>query len=112
MGTGDRPWFVWTNAWHGPSRAEGRVIRPAILWNDQRTGKAVDGVDHSPSRLISALEILLLQVSTSKLVWLRTEEPQAYALLRGPSVKDYLGYVLTGEPEDRLMRPVWVFELG
>jgi len=25
--------------------AEGRVIRPAILWNDQRTGKAVDAIE-------------------------------------------------------------------
>jgi len=32
---------------HGmvPLNAEGRVIRPAILWNDQRTGKAVDAIE-------------------------------------------------------------------
>jgi len=41
--------FVWTNAWHG-SDAEGRVIRPAILWNDQRTGKAVDAIEATISR--------------------------------------------------------------
>jgi len=28
-----------------PFNAEGRVIRPAILWNDQRTGKAVDAIE-------------------------------------------------------------------
>jgi len=30
--------------------AEGRVIRPAILWNDQRTGKAVAAIEATISR--------------------------------------------------------------
>jgi len=32
-----------------PLNAEGRVIRPAILWNDQRTGKAVDAIEATVS---------------------------------------------------------------
>jgi len=31
-----------------PLNAE--VIRPAILWNDQRTGKAVDAIEATVSR--------------------------------------------------------------
>jgi xylulokinase len=88
---------------HGmvPLDAEGRVIRPAILWNDQRTGKAVAEIEAT----IPCQELLqrtgnpaITGFQLSKLVWLRTEEPQAYAQLRHILLpKDYLGYVLTGE---------------
>jgi len=48
-----------------------------------------------------------------KLVWLRTEEPQAYAQVQQILLpKDYLGYVLTSEPVTVCLPPVWVFESG
>jgi len=78
--------------------AEGRVIRPAILWNDQRTGKAVAAIEATISRqeLIGRTGNPMTRVS--KLVWLRTEEPQAYAQVQHCLLpKDYLGYVLTSE---------------
>ena len=95
---------------HGmvPLDAEGTVIRPAILWNDQRTGKAVveietlvprqDLIQRTGNPAITGFQL-------PKLVWLRTEEPQAYAQVRQVLLpKDYLGYVLTGvsctEPSD------------
>lgn len=88
---------------HGmvPLDAEGRVIRPAILWNDQRTGKAIAEIE----AIIPRQELIqctgnpaITGFQLPKLVWLRTEEPQAYALLRQILLpKDYLGYVLTGE---------------
>jgi xylulokinase len=88
---------------HGmvPLDAEGRVIRAAILWNDQRTGTAVEEIE----AVISRQELIqrtgnpaITGFQLPKLVWLRTEEPQAYALLRQILLpKDYLGYVLTGE---------------
>jgi xylulokinase len=88
---------------HGmvPLDAEGRVIRPAILWNDQRTGKAVDTIE----AIIPRQELIqrtgnpaITGFGLPKLVWLRTEEPQAYARLWQILLpKDYIGYVLTGE---------------
>ena len=88
---------------HGmvPLDVEGKVIRPAILWNDQRTGKAVDAIEatiprqelieRTGNRMVTGFQL-------PKLVWLRTQEPQAYAQLQQVLLpKDYLGYVLTGE---------------
>lgn len=88
---------------HGmvPLDAQGRVIRPAILWNDQRTGKAVEEIEAAIPRqeLIQRTgNPAITGFQLAKVVWLRTEEPQAYALLRQILLpKDYLGYVLTGE---------------
>lgn len=88
---------------HGmvPLDAEGRVIRPAILWNDQRTGKAVAEIEATIPRqeLIQRTgNPAITGFQLPKLVWLRTEEPQAYAVLRQSLLpKDYLLYVLTGE---------------
>lgn len=81
--------------------AEGRVIRPAILWNDQRTGKAVETIEATISRQ-ELIQRTGNRTTTGfqlpKLVWLRTEEPQAYAQLGQILLpKDYLGYVLTSE---------------
>lgn len=88
---------------HGmvPLDADGRVIRPAILWNDQRTGQAVDIIE----TVVSRQELIertgnpaITGFQLPKVVWLRTEEPQAYDHLRRILLpKDYLGYVLTGE---------------
>ncbi len=95
---------------HGmvPLDAEGRVIRPAILWNDQRTGKAVAEIETTIPRqeLIQRTgNPAITGFQLPKLVWLRTEEPQAYTQVRQILLpKDYLGYVLTGksvtEPSD------------
>lgn len=95
---------------HGmvPLDAEGKVIRPAILWNDQRTGKAVDLIEATIPRqeLIQRTgNPAITGFQLPKIVWLRTEEPEAYARLwRVLLPKDYLGYVLTGklftEPSD------------
>lgn len=88
---------------HGmvPLDAEGRVIRPAILWNDQRTDKAVVEIE----AVIPRQELIqrtgnpaITGFQLPKLVWLRAEEPEAYALLRYSLLpKDYLAFVLTGE---------------
>jgi xylulokinase len=88
---------------HGmvPLDAEGKAIRPAILWNDQRTGKAVAEIEAA----IPHQELIqrtgnpaITGFQLPKLVWLRTEEPDAYARLWQIFLpKDYLGYVLTGE---------------
>lgn len=88
---------------HGmvPLDADGQVIRPAILWNDQRTGQAVMELE----KRIPRQELIqrtgnpaITGFQLPKLLWLRTAEPQAFARLRQILLpKDYLGYVLTGE---------------
>jgi xylulokinase len=95
---------------HGmvPLDAAGNVIRPVILWNDQRTGKAVEAIEaiiprHDLIRRTGNPAITGFQLP--KLVWLRMEEPQAYAQVQQILLpKDYLGYMLTGaavtEPSD------------
>jgi len=54
------------------------------LWNDQRTGKAVDAIEAAISRQ-GLIQRTGNRPTTGfqlpKLVWLRTEEPQAYAQL-------------------------------
>ncbi|GAB4375689.1 MAG: xylulokinase [Elainellaceae cyanobacterium] len=81
--------------------ADGQVIRPAILWNDQRTGKAVEAIEAAIPRqeLIQRTgNPAITGFQLPKLVWLRSEEPQAYAQVQHVLLpKDYLGYVLTGE---------------
>lgn len=95
---------------HGmvPLDAAGNVIRPAILWNDQRTGKAVEAIE----AIIPRQELIqrtgnpaITGFQLPKLVWLRSEEPDAYAQVQHILLpKDYLGFVLTGsavtEPSD------------
>jgi xylulokinase len=88
---------------HGmvPLNAEGAVLRPAILWNDQRTGRAVDEIEAAIPRqeLIQRTgNPAITGFQLAKVVWLRAEEPQAFAQLKQVLLpKDYLGYVLTGE---------------
>ena len=106
--SGDKPLRVYalglSGQMHGmvPLDAEGRVIRPAILWNDQRTGKAVAEIEANIPRqelLQRTGNPAITGFQLPKLVWLRTAEPQAYALLWQMLLpKDYLGYVLTGVP--------------
>lgn len=95
---------------HGmvPLNAEGQVIRPAILWNDQRTAKAVDAIEAIIPRQVLIQRTgnpAITGFQLPKLVWLQTEEPQAYAQVQQVLLpKDYLGYILTGalvtEPSD------------
>ena len=81
--------------------ADGRVLRPAILWNDQRTGaecaeiEAIVGLE----RLIELTGNRALTGFTApKLLWLRRHEPEVYAEIRRVLLpKDYVRFRLTGE---------------
>lgn len=88
--------------------AKGEPIRPAILWNDQRTGAAVAEIEAAiPRRELIARtgNPAITGFHLPKLLWLRRAEPENYARTRHSLLpKDYLGYVLTGvmaaEPTD------------
>jgi len=95
---------------HGmvPLDAAGEVIRPAILWNDQRTGEAVREIDAAIGRrtlIERGGNPAITGFQLAKVVWLKRAEPDSFRrLARVLFPKDYLGFRLTGravaEPSD------------
>ncbi len=81
--------------------ATGTVIRPAILWNDQRTAAECAEIEElvGLERLIVLTGNRALTGFTApKLLWLRRHEPDAYARIsRIMLPKDYVRLRLTGE---------------
>jgi xylulokinase len=79
----------------------GSVIRPAILWNDQRTAVECAEIEEriGLDRLIALTGNRALPGFTApKLLWLRRHEPEAYArIARVMLPKDYVRLGLTGE---------------
>jgi xylulokinase len=77
-----------------------RVIRPAILWNDQRTAAECAEIEErlGLERLIALTGNRALTGFTApKLLWLRRHEPDAYArIARVLLPKDYVRLRLTG----------------
>ncbi|HET7137161.1 MAG TPA: FGGY family carbohydrate kinase, partial [Gaiellaceae bacterium] len=78
-----------------------RVLRPAILWNDQRTGDECAEIEERVGleRLIALTGNRALTGFTApKVLWLRRHEPETYALIRRILLpKDYVRLRLTGE---------------
>jgi xylulokinase len=81
--------------------ADGSVLRPAILWNDQRTAVEAAEIEERVglARLIELTGNRALTGFTApKLLWLRRHEPELYAQIRHILLpKDYVRYRLTGE---------------
>jgi xylulokinase len=81
--------------------AAGEVLRPAILWNDQRTGAECAEIERRVGleRLIELTGNRALTGFTApKLLWLRAHEPETYARIRHVLLpKDYVRFRLTGE---------------
>ncbi len=78
-----------------------RVLRPAILWNDQRTGAECAEIEERVGRE-RLLELTgnpaLTGFTAPKLLWLRRHEPDTYARIRRILLpKDYVRLRLTGE---------------
>ena len=95
---------------HGmvPLDAHGEVVRPAILWNDQRTGDAIKEMEARVPRADMIQRTgnpAITGFHAGKLIWMRNAEPDNYARTTHSLLpKDYIGYVLTGnmhaEPSD------------
>ncbi len=81
--------------------AHARVLRPAILWNDQRTGAECVEIEEriGLERLIALTGNRALTGFTApKLLWLRRHEPDVYRRIRRVLLpKDYVRLRLTGE---------------
>ncbi|HEV7214561.1 MAG TPA: xylulokinase [Chloroflexota bacterium] len=80
---------------------QGAVLRPAILWCDQRTTAQCRRITEivGAERLIRLTCNPALEGFTApKLLWVREHEPATYARIRQILLpKDYLRYVLTGD---------------
>ena len=80
---------------------EGKVLRPSIIWCDQRTGEECADI----TRLVGAQRLIeitanpaLTGFTASKILWVRKHEPEVYRKCRHILLpKDYLRYMLTGD---------------
>jgi xylulokinase len=79
----------------------GRVLRPALLWNDQRTAVECDEIRERIGRdqLIEETgNDALTGFSAPKLLWVRNHEPEVYDRIAHVLLpKDYVRYRLTRE---------------
>jgi len=77
------------------------VLRPAILWNDQRTGAECDLIREvvGPERLVAITgNDALTGFTAPKLVWVRDHEPDVWQRVAHVLLpKDYVRLRLTGE---------------
>lgn len=80
---------------------DGQVLRPAILWCDQRTQAECDEITAKvgKDRLIRiTANPALTGFTLSKLLWVRKHQPDIYARCRHILLpKDYVRYTLTGD---------------
>ena len=80
--------------------AEDRVIRPAILWNDGRTGEETDYLNEVIGRdKLSAYtaNIAFAGFTAPKILWVKNKEPENFARISKIMLpKDYIAYKLTG----------------
>ena len=80
--------------------AQDNVIRPAILWNDGRTGKEVDYLNNviGKDKLSEyTANIAFAGFTAPKLLWMKANEPDLFAKIEKIMLpKDYLAYKLSG----------------
>jgi xylulokinase len=79
---------------------EGRVLRPAILWNDQRTQAQCDEIHQIFGRenfIRISGNVALTGFTAPKILWVAENEPEVYRQARHVLLpKDYIRYRLTG----------------
>ncbi|MBC7782336.1 MAG: xylulokinase [Burkholderiales bacterium] len=80
----------------------GKVIRPALLWNDQRTAEQCAEIERKAGGRDALIEMVanpaLTGFTAPKILWLRQHEPKHYARTAQILLpKDYIRYRMTGE---------------
>ncbi len=92
-----------TGQMHGLVLLDGnrQVLRPAILWNDQRTGAECAEIEKRVGRAALIREVgnvALTGFTAPKILWVRNHEPAVYGKARLVLLpKDYVRLRLTGE---------------
>jgi xylulokinase len=80
---------------------DGQVLRPAILWNDQRTGPQCDEIRQrlGKKRLIELTgNDALTGFTAPKILWVREHEPEIFTEVKHILLpKDYIRFMLTGK---------------
>ena len=80
------------------------VVRPALLWNDQRTAKQCEAITAAAGGWDELIRMVanpaLTGFTAPKILWLRDEEPENFARVRWVMLpKDYVRWALTGAVE-------------
>ena len=79
----------------------GKVLRPAILWNDQRTQTQCDEIYKRVGKnefIQITGNAALTGFTAPKILWVKENEPEIYAQIAHILLpKDYVRYMLTGE---------------
>ena len=81
---------------------DGRVLRPCIMWNDQRTGKQCQEIHDRVGGVEGLLSLtnnrMLPGYTGGKILWVRENEPRLYEKIRMIlNPKDYIRFRLTGK---------------
>jgi xylulokinase len=79
-----------------------KVLRPALLWNDQRTQKQCDEITAKAGGREKLIDLVanpaLTGFTAPKILWVRENEPKVYAKTRQILLpKDYIRFRMTGE---------------
>ena len=79
-----------------------KALRPALLWNDQRTQKQCDEITSKAGGREKLIDMVanpaLTGFTAPKILWVRENEPKVYEKTRHILLpKDYIRYRLTGE---------------
>src|SRR3954462_14089495 len=79
-----------------------RALRPALLWNDQRTAEQCRQIEEKAGGREALIELVanpaLTGFTAPKILWVRQNEPKVYAKTKHILLpKDYIRYRLTGQ---------------
>src|SRR5438874_1909115 len=79
-----------------------KPLRPALLWNDQRTAKQCDEITSKAGGREALIDLVanpaLTGFTAPKILWVRENEPKVYEETRHVLLpKDYIRYRMTGE---------------
>src|SRR5271169_2565044 len=79
-----------------------KALRPALLWNDQRTAEQCAEIESKAGGRAALIELVanpaLTGFTAPKILWVRQHEPRVYEKTRHILLpKDYIRYRLTGE---------------
>jgi xylulokinase len=80
----------------------GKPLRPALLWNDQRTAEQCAQIESAAGGRAALIELVanpaLTGFTAPKILWVRQHQPRIYQKTRQILLpKDYIRYLLTGE---------------